>query len=250
MKRIHVQCALISLLFAGVSFAETIRVALEPMPPLIESGFKKAATPGYSVELLKKIEEKLGDTFTFAEAPYNRLKIGLKEDTYDLVGHMPYKAEVKEFYEYAVDIDWNIEVVSDIYVMKQSDLSTINTLKIGTPRGNKEFAAEVTGVPLKQFYDNGSIESLLQMLYAGRLDAFWFPRATTMPFLKKSGKKVYYKLFPDHTVPACFSVQNNDKGKALKARVEKALSEIDTDELFEEVLELNRMKPEGVLNNK
>ena len=165
----------IVVLMPLILLAGTYTVVLEPLPPFINPGFAKSSNPGYSIVFLKQIEKQLGDTFKFSEAPYSRLKWGLKEKKYDLVGHMPYKLEVKEFYEYAQDVDWSIDVISDLYVVNKANLSKINSLKIGTPRGNKEFASELTGIPLKNFYDSGTIESLLGMLYKGRIDAFWFP---------------------------------------------------------------------------
>lgn len=228
--------------------AETYTVILEPLPPFINPGFVKSSNPGFSIVFLKQIEKQLGDTFKFSEAPYSRLKWGLKEKKYDLVGHMPYKLEVKEFYTYAQDVDWSIDVISDIYVVDKANLSKIKSLRIGTPRGNKEFASELTGIPLKNFYDSGTIESLLGMLYKGRIDAFWFPRSTTMPFIKKSGNKVYYKQFPDFTVPVCFSVQNNAKGTALKKRLEAEIAKINTKELFSEIHKFNSLPAEGEIN--
>ncbi len=255
--RLHIlQCikqlvviAFITVLFSySTGYCDTYFVALEPLPPFINKGFVKNNDPGLSVELLKKIEKKIGAKFVFAEVPYGRLKLGLKNRLYDLVGHMPYLNEVEEFYTYALDVDWSIDVAMDLYVAKRKFLSNPTRLKIGIPRGNKDFAAEYTGLPLGLFYDKGSIESLLEMLVRGRIDAYWFPRASTVPHLRKMGHKIYYKKLPIKSLPIGFSVPNTERGRKLKAAMEDALQQIETRELFKEIYEFNEMPDEGEIN--
>lgn len=232
-------------LLTNLVFAETYKIGIEPMPPFIND-----AKSGYSVEMLKALEKEMpNDKFVFEEAPYNRLKTGLKDGSYDMVGHTPYGAEVKEFYEYAEDVNWQFEAITDLYVVNKDLLKDPTKIKqIGTPRGNKEFAAELTGIPVNQFYDQGTIDSLLAMLKAGRIDGFWFPRATTLPIIKSLGFKVYFKAYPAQSPPIAFSTSKSEKGKALKSKVETALKKVKWETYFKAVLEYNKLGQEGEFN--
>lgn len=248
----QVICCVVSfvlvILIAPAALCETYRIALEPLPPFINKGFVNSDKPGISVKLLKAVEKKTGDVFIFSEVPYGRLKLGLRNRQYDLVGHMPYRNEVPDFYTYARDVDWHIDVAMDLYVTDKDNLKKINSLKIGIPRGNKDFAAKYTGLPIGLFYDKGGIESLLKMLVRGRIDAYWFPRASTVPFLNEMESRFYYIKLPPESLPIGFSVPDTERGRQLKKKVEEALESIDVHDLFHEIHMVNEMPDEGEIN--
>lgn len=229
MKKAYYVIVITMFLLVQVSYAETIRVGLEPFPPLIEKDIS-----GYSVKLLKAVEKKSNLKFKIQIMPYNRLKIMLKNGELDLIGHTPKGAEEKVFYLYAQDIDWSIEAYTDIYMTKKidPDLEKVKTVKlIGTPRGNKEFYSEIFGIPVENFYD-GDIDNLLKMLANGRLNAFLFERASTMSTIQRLGLKgIHYRLY-DGSIRAGFAVRKDDKGNMLKQRIDESIKKVDLKEIF------------------
>lgn len=137
-------------------------------------------------------------------------------------------------------------MMSDIIAMKKETLADIKNIQmIGTPRGNKEFAADLTGIPGANFYDNGSIETLLAMLKEGRINAFWFPRATTLPEVKKMNLKVFYKSIPEKGLAITFSTSKTEQGQALKTKFETALKKVKWEKIFKESLDLDKLPSEG-----
>ena len=204
--------------------ARIIRVGLEPLPPLIID-----KQTGYTVDLLKEIEKISDLKFHIVIMPYNRAKRMLRQGRVDLIGHIPFHSETEEFYSYAREFDFKIDVKTDIYVTDERKLENISGLKIGIPRGNEDFAAKLLHIPKRHFYP-GSLESLLQMLVRERIDAFWFERSATVSTLRKLGKKnIYYMKLPNNLVPAGLAVRKSRKGIFLQEKLDSLLEKIDAD---------------------
>jgi len=232
---------LLSILFlSSIAFSEVIRVGLEPFPPLIID--KKS---GYTIELLKAIEKISDIKFEIKIMPYNRAKEELKEGRLDLIGHTPYKLEAKEFYVYAEELDFNIGVKADIYVKDKAKLKDIKKLKIGTPRGNETFASDLLGIQVKNFHP-GDLENLLRMLSAGRIDAFWFERASTMSTLEKLKiKNIYYEENPKESINASLAVKKDKKGRELKKRLDLLLKKVDKKKILKDLNIYNALPGSG-----
>ncbi|MEE4356517.1 MAG: transporter substrate-binding domain-containing protein [Desulfococcaceae bacterium] len=221
--------------------AEEIRVGLEPLPPLITDEKR-----GYTIDLLKEIEKNSGFTFRIIIMNYIRAKKMLKENKLDMIGHVPCGLETEEFYGYAQELKWNVKTPADLYVMDKNKLNDIKNLKIGIPSGNEDFAAEILGVSKEHFYP-GKLENLPKMLQIGRIDAFWFERASTMTTLEKLKiSQVYYKQIPAHAVLSGFAVRKDEKGTERKEKLDALMQKANPERIFKAYLKYADMPEQGV----
>ena len=217
-----------AIAFAGTLRAEEVVVGLEPFPPFITEDGK-----GYTIDLLRAIEPVAGLKFNIKIMPYNRAKVSLKNGIVDLMGHTPFKNEVKEFYDYAQELNWAIDGKTDFYAVDKTKLEQPAKYKIGTPRGNKEFYSDMLKIPLEQFYE-GDLSQLLKMLAAGReINVFIFERGSTMSTIKNLGLKNIFYTDTKLELPASLAVAKNKKGDLLKERIEKAIKQIDQNKIFQ-----------------
>ncbi len=233
-------------LIINIVWAEDIEVGLEPLPPLIVN-----KTTGLSIKLLKEAEKISDLRFKITMMPYNRAKNDLKGGSISMMGHTPKGQEEKEFYTYAHELDWSVPTVIDLYTITKGHLAKDmykKIPKIGTPRGNKEFLAELLGIPLKHFYE-GELNSLLKMMKGGRVDAILFERASTQSTIKElklSG--IMYKKLVD--VAAGFGLQKTPEGTRLKIKIDKILSKVNKDKIFKDYLNYMSLPPQGKVSIK
>lgn len=233
------------IFFTSIVSAETITVGMEPFPPLIVD-----KNTGYTIDLLKKIESISDLRFSISIMPYIRAKKSLESGRVDIIAHTPHSAETKGFYNYAQELDFKIETINDIYVTDEARLKDISKLKIGIPRGNEEFASELLGIPVANFYP-GKIVNLLKMLKAERIDAFWFERASTMVTLKNLQlDNIYYMKCPKEYFAAGIAVKKDSKGTKLKRNIDSLIEQIDLKLIFKEYSSYLDMPDKGVVNNK
>jgi len=164
------------------------------------------------------------------------------------MGHIPYKLESPEFYKFAQELEFKVDVKADLYVMDPKKFSDLANLKIGVPRGNEELASKVLGVPVKNIYP-GAAESLLQMLEIGRIDAFWFERGSTIEMLiKLKIKGVSYQRFPTQPMQAGLAVIASGKGNELKARLDQLLAKAGTAQYLSGLSVYSKLPDSGVVN--
>lgn len=221
--------------------AQVVQVAMEPFPPLIVD-----KDSGYTIELLNAVTEKTGIVFEVQIMPYNRAKQQLKDGQVGMMAHTPKGVEEESFYTYAQELDFSISTTSDVYAKDKSKLADISSIKIAIPRGNEDFASMILGVPKENFYP-GELEGLLKMLNAGRIDAFWFERASTMSTLEKlkiSG--IHYTKLPAESPDAGFAFAKNEDGTQLKTKIDAAIKKIDTDKLFADYYKYLELPATGV----
>jgi len=229
-------------IFTTFIFAKEIKVGLEKFPPLIESSKK-----GYTINILKEIEKISDFKFKIIVMPYNRARYELEAGNVDIIGHTPYKLETKEFYSYAQELDFKIDLKTAIFVKDKNKLKDITKLKIGIPRGNEKFASALLGIPIEKFH-LGSLANLLKMLEAKRIDAFWFEKSSTINTLKKLKiKNVFYKDLPKNMVPASLAVNKDKKGKVLRKKLESLIKKINIKELLKSYTNYLNMPNEGVI---
>lgn len=222
--------------------AETVKVGLEPFPPLING-----ADSGYTVDLLKAIEKASDLNFNIEIMNYVRAKHDLKSGKLSLIAHTPYRAETKDFYGYAQEISWKVDVPSDVYVMEPAKLTNLKSLKIGTPPGNKEFASELLGLPVDIFVEK-DLPVLFKMLKASRIDAVWFGRAPAMKTIKELHiEGVHYQQLPTTPIAASMAVRTDSAGEALRKKIEKALAEVDSSQVMVDFNKYAKMPPKGVV---
>lgn len=243
MKRvINLIIVFIAVLSPSV-FAETLKVGLEPMPPLIIDENK-----GYSIELLKNIEKISDIRFDITIMPYNRAKYELKRGRLDLIGHTPFKKETQDFYNYAVDINWSIPTVTDIYAKNDKHLYDFNKLnKIGAPIGNKNFYSDLFNIDPALFYETDLIE-LLRLLYTGVLTALIFERSSVMTSIKNLGiKNIHYRMI-DNGISAGFAVRNDFNGKILKKKLEDILGKLNIDLIYSDYQKYVELPEKGIVS--
>jgi polar amino acid transport system substrate-binding protein len=223
---------------------QTVRVGLEPFPPLVnEDG------TGLTVTMLREIEKVSSLRFTIKVMPYNRAKTELAASSLDLIGHTPYGLETDEFYAYAQEIAWTEELITDFYAMNSSYLQNPERGIVGIPRGNAAFASELTGIPLKNFYEE-DLKALVPMLAAGRINSIWFERGSTMSSIAKAGvKAVLYRQFPPGTIPAGLAVARGQSGDQLRAKMEEALKRLDLGKIFSANRSYLKLPSEGIVQN-
>ena len=237
----HLICALF-ILIALPAWAQIVRVGLEPFPPLITEEGK-----GYSVEMLRAIEQESDLKFQIEIMPYNRARIELKEGKLDMIGHTPQGEETTEFYGYAQELNWGIGGRTDIYGMDKDlilhgDLKSIKP--IGTPRGNEEFFSNLFGIPLANFH-TGNLDNLIPMLKLKRIDAFIFERASTMSTINKLMiKDVYYRMIND-SLRASFAVRKDEQGNILKKKLDDLITRTDTPKIYSGYYHFLNMPKEG-----
>lgn len=226
------------------TWAEEIKVSLEPLPPLIID-----KDNGLTVKLLKEIEKISDIKFKIGIRPYSRAKKELKDGDIQLMGHTPYQQETKAFYKFGKELKWSVATKIDVFAIKKEnvDLDKFKTLpKIGTPRGNKEFMSELLEIPLKQFHE-GSIENLLKMMDKGRIDVFLFERASTHTTIKKLKlKNVYYSEVL--ILPASLAVQNTAMGSKLGAKLDQLIKKSDSNRIFKDYLNFMNLPGHGVVS--
>ncbi|HCY88308.1 MAG TPA: hypothetical protein DHV36_24440 [Desulfobacteraceae bacterium] len=237
---------LVTLIFSQTGTAEEIRVGLEPLPPLIID-----KNTGYTVDMLKTIEKNTDLTFNIRIMPYNRVKHALKSGDIDLGGHTPYKMETPEFYTYAVDVEWFVTTLIDIYAKSAGDVASDTykvSKRIGTPRGNEGFMSELFGIPATHFMVN-ELDNIVKMLNAGRLEFILFERSATMSTIQKLKLPgIHYKMIDD-SIKAGFAVNKNPRGQQVKKLLEDAIRNTDQDSLFKDFFKYTRLPEQGVVPN-
>ena len=237
---------LFTLIFSQAVFAQEIRVGLEPLPPLIID-----KNTGYTVDMLKAIEKNTDLKFTIKIMPYNRVKHAIKSGDIDLGGHTPYKMETPDFYAYAVDVEWYVTTLIDVYAKTSGDAASDNykvSKRIGTPRGNEGFMSELFGIPTANFMVN-ELDNIVKMLNVGRLDFILFERSATMSTIQKLKLPNIHYLMIDDSIKAGFAVNKNARGQEVKKLMEAAIRNTDQDSLFKDFFKYTRLPAEGVVPN-
>lgn len=222
----------------GALQAKVYRVGFEPFPPL---ALEKSG--GLTEEILNAAASKIENVeFSYERATYKRLKYGLKHGNFDLIGHTPYQKEVKSFYEYAVELNWNIPVCTEFLFVNPEFKRNFKPKKIGTLTGNKDYLKELKGMDRIEVFEHSSMVSLLMMLDKKRLDAVWFATAVNNYYLKKFSSqfpelKPFRKSFPEKPLAIGLAVKKSKEGLELKQKLDKALNEITEKKIFDKKLE-------------
>ena len=154
------------------------------MPPLIVD-----ENSGFTIDFLKYLEQNSDYEFEIIIMNYVRAKKNLEDGQVDMIGHTPLGLETEDFYTYATELIFSIPTKSDFITLSSlnSDSDT-QSMKIGVPSGNEDFLSSLSDIPVENFI-TGRIENLLNMLHAGRIDAFWFERASTFSVILELGIK-------------------------------------------------------------
>ncbi len=227
--------------FFTTCYAQKLVVAFEPFPPFIfEDGH------GLTVDMLREIEKISDLRFDVKIMTYARAKQELQHERIDIAGHTPKNLETPEFYQYAVELDWQIETTSDLFSLtpKYLDLKEISAKKIATTTGNAGFLAEQMGVDASLLLEVRNLHQLVNMLLKGRIDVLVFERASVMTLLKQENTYgVYYQSIG--SIPASMAVRNDEMGLALKTKLDKLICQLDLDKIFSGYLKYIHLPSNG-----
>jgi len=227
--------------FASICIAETIKVGLEPFPPFINQEGQ-----GYSVEMFRALEKISDLTFDIEIMTYARAKHQLKYELLDIAGHTPKGLEVAAFYDYGLELNWQISTTSDMFSFDQKyfDISQIKNQRIGTTLGNAVFLAEQSGIPENIFIEVATLNQLVDMLINQRIDVLLFERASVMSLLQqKNIADVYYQTVG--LIPASIAVRNDLEGQRLKAKLDSLIKQLDLQGIFSGYLKYSRLPERG-----
>ncbi|PAV25257.1 hypothetical protein CF392_11885 [Tamilnaduibacter salinus] len=222
------------------SATDTLRVGLEPFPPLITE-----EASGYSVEWLRAVAREAGMTLRLNIMPYSRAKISLMADQVDLIGHTPYGLESDRFYQFGQELSHRVTTRLEAFSLSRDHLAlkeATNTF-VGTPFGNTGFIAELTGLDQDRFVE-GTLENVVNMLLASRVDTVVFERVSVMTRLRKEAEQpVYYRRIEQ--VDAGFAIRASDT--ALHQRLESAIDAVNADAIYRPYADLRDVPSEGVI---
>ena len=226
--------------------AQELIIGIEPFPPIFyENG------GGLGINLFNAIQRNSDLTFEFNRMTYARAKKELKKNHLDIIGLIPKGLESKEFYQYALELDWSFNNDVDIYSLDKKYLSIENIPKasIGTLLGNADFFAEVLNIPREKFFEVSSLKHLVQMLKRQRLYAIVFERVSTMSTIKTHlSNTVYYRFLEN--IPATFAVQNTEQGRKLKVTLDSYMRQQVTNNTFKRDNYYHNLPSEGQISVK
>ncbi|MGM0563086.1 MAG: substrate-binding periplasmic protein [Pseudomonadota bacterium] len=218
------------LTFLTPAGAELVRVGLEPFPPLIN-----ADGSGYTIDVLRAIEKRTGAEFDIRIMSYRRAKIELKKGNIDLLGHTPWRAEQRDFYRYAQELQFRIPARIALFSLEEQflELDELGKGRLGTPTGNADFMAEVIDAGLPSFTE-APLESLIDMLALGRIDAIVFAKGPVLKTLKQEDSELspLSRVLVDD-IYAGLAVQRTRRGDRLEKKLNTALKQIDLVALLE-----------------
>lgn len=222
--------------------AEEIRVRLEPFPPLIRDD-----GGGLVVEMLRDVAREDDLALDIRTVSYSRAKYQLRNGEADLIGMVPLERETAQFYNYAHELDWQIETRADLFSHSSALLEgdTWREHRIGAPWGNAAFFSDMTELSVDRFVES-SLPSLARMLRSQRIDVLLFERMSTMTTVKKLGLEgIHYRNL--YEIPAGFAVADSDRGRTLARRLEPLLRAASELALFQHYLDYADLPPRGAV---
>lgn len=244
MRRLFNTLSILFLLcFCELTQAQVITIGLEPFPPFVNQQGE-----GLTIDMLRKLERISSLTFQVEIMTYARAKHELQSDRLVIAGHTPKGKETAEFYQYAIELEWQIDTTADIFSFNAEylDKDKIRKGKLGTTLGNAGFFAEILGVEKERFTEVSSLNQLVDMFIVGRLDAILFERASVMTLLqRKKVPDVYYQSIG--VVPASIAVKKSPEGMQLKSHLDSLIGQVNTEEIFADYLKFTRLPDKGIV---
>ncbi|XQW84131.1 hypothetical protein ACOYR1_13425 [Thalassotalea piscium] len=233
------------LIATTTSKAQELTIGIESFPPV----FDKHAQ-GVGTDLLKRIEQVSDLTFNLQIMTYARAKKELQNQRIDIIGLIPKGLETKDFYQYAIELDWyfnnSVEVFST--EKKYLKLNSIPVNSLGTLVGNAAFFSEKFNIPLNKFVEVASLEQLVKMLDKKRLKAILFERAAVMSSIQNYiNTPIYYRYLD--TIPATLAVAKTKEGRQLKKMLDSLIIEVNQAQNFQKRGNYYRLPNFGIVPN-
>lgn len=221
-----------------------LRVSLEPFPPLVN-----ADGSGLAIALLRRVEKASSLRFNIEIMPYSRARHLLRLGQTDVMGPVPLGLEDAAFYRDAVELAWRVPTITDLFVLDPELLASdrLSGLELGTTLGNGEFLSGLIGVSRENFVET-SLENLVQMLLAGRIQGIVFERASTLSTFYQMGvDNVYFRSLG--RIGAGFAVRADEHGEMLKNMLDPLLAKSANHGLFSTYNLFQRLPEKGVLSS-
>ncbi|WP_286233153.1 substrate-binding periplasmic protein [Thalassotalea sediminis] len=233
---------LLLLTTKAISDTKPLIIAFEPFPPFITQD-----KDGLTVDMLRAIEQHSSLRFDIRLMTYARAKHELKHGRIDIAGHTPKNLETAAFYEYALELDWQIQTTSDLFAFDEKFLNIdhIKRKRIGTTSGNADFFAQQLGVEPDIFVEVRTLHQLVDMFIKGRIDVLLFERASVMTLLAEKGVYgIHYQSIG--LIPASMAVFKDQSGVALKKQLDGVIKTLDLDAIFSGYLQYIHLPSKGV----
>lgn len=233
--------AFVSLVIVPKLLAQTLTVGLEPFPPFVDRHGK-----GLTINMFHEIEKISTFRFDVKMMTYARAKHELSQGRLTIAGHTPKALETESFYQYAQDLNWQINTTSDLFAFDPQFLTVqnIKSGRIGTTLGNAHFFADILGIEKERFVEVKELGHLISLFKRGRVDVMLFERASVMTLLQQRKiENVYYKSIGN--IPASIAVAKTPAGDKLKAQLDQLITLLDTDKIFSSYLKYSRLPEAG-----
>lgn len=193
---------------------------------------------GYDIEVLREVEKRVdGVKFEFIASPWDSLFIGLDADKFQVLANQITSNEEREARYLLTDNSYFADITQPIVRGDDDSIKSIADLKgkkVGTTVGDSHTRAleeynKANGNEIIIEYYDADINSVLQDLVNGRIDA-----TVNNPIMAKKKADVLglnIKFISESLVedPALFIVKKDEKGKALKEKIDTALLAIKED---------------------
>lgn len=191
---------------------------------------------GFDVELLRLVDAKIPDVeLEFVPTPWDSMFLGLDAGKYQIVANQIVKNPDREK-KYLFTADPYFSSFSQIVVKKGNagNVQTLDDLKgktVGSAVGDSytiflEQYNKDHGNPFTIKYYDGEITPVLQDVASGKTDAYLNDRIVVSDSIKKLGLNVEMVGEPLNRADKYFVFRQDEQGKALKAKVDKALAEL------------------------
>ncbi len=234
-------CLTVFGLPASLHAAETVRVLAALAPPFIIS-----EQSGYTITLLKKIEEQTDLTFNITVLPsFTRAWKLTASGQADLVLHTALEQESSDFDAQMIQSNWHLPVQPAVFYkdpayfarfLKATDGTEDKDLTVGIPYGNIHYGVQNLKLPNSTFQE-AAMDSLVKMLDLGRVDVVWCMKLNvSQALLRNNIEGVYSSPYPEgQSIRLGAGFANTKQGWRLKRKLDKVVGSLDLRRLLPEV---------------
>ncbi|MEH6631458.1 MAG: hypothetical protein V7776_11545 [Halopseudomonas aestusnigri] len=223
---------------SSVWAAEKIKVMAELAPP-----FLNADGSGYSISLLREIEQEVGIEFSVqVVSSFDRAWRSVLNGDAEIVLHIAKGKENPEFYDTMIESKWFFPVHPTVYFidpqkrelfLKATSGPIDEVLRVGLPMGNVHYGVGSLGLPSGTFLQ-APMGSLVQQLDHNRIDIIWCMKLTVDKALKEHNiRGVSSMRYPvDTTIRLGAGYRDTPRGRDIRAKIDKAIGRLNLQEMF------------------
>ncbi len=205
--------------------------------------FLNADGSGYSIALLREIEQEVGMEFTVqVVSSFERAWRYVASGDADIVLHIAQGKEGIEFYNNMLESSWYFPVHPTIYFkdvakrdlfLKATKEPVDELLRIGLPMGNVHYGVSSLGLPSGTFLQ-APMDSLVLQLDKDRIDIIWCMKLTVDRALRKHNiQGVSSMRYPvGATIHLGAGYRATSGGRKLQQKLDTAISKLNLEEMF------------------